>query len=71
VFYPVKYYGGFIYFISHAIKNRLKNAATLLRSQWRDYYRPSSIETNVVPVSDGTADGAKFEGRTNAFAMHS
>jgi hypothetical protein len=29
VFYLVKYYGGFIYFISHAIKNRLKNVATL------------------------------------------
>src|ERR1700691_1236335 len=28
VFYPVKYYGGFIYFISHATKNLLKNAAT-------------------------------------------
>ena len=29
VFYLVKYYGGFIYFISHAIKNWLKNVATL------------------------------------------
>jgi hypothetical protein len=29
VFYLVKYYGGFLYFISHAIKNRLKNMATL------------------------------------------
>jgi hypothetical protein len=30
VFYLVKYYGGFIYFISHAIKNRLKNTVTLV-----------------------------------------
>jgi hypothetical protein len=29
VFYLVKYYGGFIYFIPHAIKNWLKNVATL------------------------------------------
>jgi hypothetical protein len=30
VLYLVKYYGGFIYFISHTIKNWLKNAATLI-----------------------------------------
>jgi len=30
VFYLVKYYGGFIYFISHLIKNQLKNTATLM-----------------------------------------
>jgi hypothetical protein len=38
----------------------IKTAEDLLRSQWRDYYRPSSIETNVVPVSDGmlTLDSA-------------
>jgi hypothetical protein len=30
VLYLVKYYGGFIYFISHAIKNCLKNVATLV-----------------------------------------
>src|SRR5882762_3920377 len=29
VFYPVQYYISFIYFISHTIKNWLKNAATL------------------------------------------
>jgi hypothetical protein len=33
VFYLVKYYGGFIYFISHAIKNWLKNVATLMRGK--------------------------------------
>jgi hypothetical protein len=27
--YLTKYFGGFIYFISHTIKNQLKNAATL------------------------------------------
>jgi len=32
--YLVKYFGGFIYFISHAIKNRLKNAATLGLNDW-------------------------------------
>jgi len=30
--YLVKYFGGFIYFIFHAIKNWLKNAATLATS---------------------------------------
>jgi hypothetical protein len=30
VFYLVKYYGGFIYFIPHAMKNQLKNTATLI-----------------------------------------
>ena len=29
VFYLVKYFGGFKYFISHDIKNRFKNAVTL------------------------------------------
>jgi hypothetical protein len=31
--YPAKYFGGFIYFISHAIKNRLKNTATLAQME--------------------------------------
>ena len=30
VIYPVQYFGGFIYFSSHATKKRSKNAATLL-----------------------------------------
>jgi hypothetical protein len=31
--YLVKYFGHFIYFISHGIKNRLKNVATLNRGK--------------------------------------
>jgi hypothetical protein len=33
VLYLVKYYGGFIYFISYTIKNQLKNTATLSETQ--------------------------------------
>ena len=34
VLYLVKYFGGFKYFISHDIKNRFKNAVTLIRPSW-------------------------------------
>ena len=40
VFYLVKYYGGLIYFISHTMKNRLKNAATL---RWT-HQTPSTVQ---------------------------
>jgi hypothetical protein len=30
--YLAKYFGGYVYFISHAIENQLKNAATLLNA---------------------------------------
>jgi hypothetical protein len=33
MFYLVKYYSGYIYFISHATKNQLKNAAALSVTQ--------------------------------------
>ena len=63
--YLVKYYGGFIYFISHAIKNRLKNAATLhiLHTMYGAYLFWSNLIDrllNLINVQIGLDEGTKI-----------
>ena len=49
MFYLVKYYSGFIYFISHTIKYWLKNAATLLQNGVFKFVLPQNRVFEVVP----------------------